>query len=90
MKTAITTKELNSMSTTKIMAITERVGLSTVANFKIMKTQNWDGNEYFTVVTRQGITNFMGDAQRAAIYGKKGIDYVNMNTANEVVKYLNS
>lgn len=90
MKTEITLQEIKSLSETKILSVTEKVGLlGKATKLKLMKMSDVYGKEYFNVVTRQGITNFMGDAQRAVVYGKKGIDYMEMKTAKEVLKFIN-
>lgn len=89
MKATITTSELKNIGN-KIVSISEKVGMSNVTHFKVFSQAGFDGITQYYVVTRQGILNFFGDAQRACCYGKKGIDYNVFKKPADAIKFINA
>jgi hypothetical protein len=82
-----TEKEIKSLDDKKIYSITQKVGLLASATMAKLYIHTIGVKKYY-VVTRKGILNFLGDAQKAVIYGKKNSDYKEFKTAKATAKYL--
>ncbi len=82
-----TASEIKNLDTKKIYSITQRVGVLATSTILKLYIHTLGEKKYF-VVTRTGILNYLGDAQRAVIYGKKGIDYKEFKTASATANFL--
>ena len=86
----ITVAEIKSIGQSKIRRINKRVGkLATSMQFAIMKHTNYKDEEIIIVVNRDGLLKYWGDAQQAAIYGKKNTHYKEFKTAIGASNYVN-
>ncbi len=84
----MTEQEIKNLDTKKIFSIRRKVGkLASLTVAKYFKCSLYNN---YVIVTREGILNFFGDAQKAQIYGKKGKDYKEFKTARATAKYLNT
>jgi len=82
-----TATEIKNLDTKKIYSITQKVGLLATATILKLYIHTLGGKKYY-VVTRKGILNYLGDAQRAVIYGRKNIDYKEFKTATATANFL--
>jgi hypothetical protein len=69
----------------KIHSVKKQIGL--LASTTVAKV--FINRDVYYVLTRTGFLNYMGDAQRACIYGKKNIDFKEFKTAQSVSNYIN-
>ena len=82
-----TAEQIKNLDPSKIYSITERVGiLATYTKVKLYI--HTLGQKKYFVVTRTGILNYTGDAQRAVIYGKKNQDYKEFKTATATANFI--
>ena len=82
-----TATEIKALNTSKIYSITQKVGLLATATMAKLYIHTI-GKKMYYVVTRKGILNYTGDAQRAVIYGKKNIDFKEFKTPAATAKFL--
>jgi hypothetical protein len=81
----MTAKEIQEMPETKIRTIQQKVGqFGALMMFKVMKE-----NDRIIIVTRDGLLKYMGNAQQAYGWGKKGKDYKEFKTATAASKFIN-
>ena len=82
-----TSEKIKNLDTSKIYSITQKIGLlASVTTAKIYI--HTIGKKTFFVITRKGILNYYGDAQKAVIYGKKNIDFKEFKTPGATAKFL--
>jgi len=84
----VTVKQLKNLDSKKIYSLKKQIGkLAQLTEAKYYKCNIYNS---FIIITRTGILNYFGEAQKAQIYGKKGIDYKEYKTATAAAKYINS
>jgi hypothetical protein len=82
----MTAQEIIEMPSNKIRTISNKVGqYGSYAKFKVMKE-----SVGIVIVTREGIMQYLGNAQYAFYSGKKGIHYKVFKTAEQASKFINS
>ena len=82
----MTTQEIKEMPSSKIRTISDKVGqFGSFAKFKVMKE-----SVGIVVITREGIVQYLGNAQYAFFSGKKNIHYRIFKTAEQASKFINS
>jgi hypothetical protein len=82
-----TAEQIKKLDTSKIYSITERVGILATST-KLKLYIHTLGQKRYFVITRKGILNYLGDAQRAVIYGKKGTDYKEFKTPTATANFI--
>lgn len=80
-----TIKQIENLNPQKIHSIKKQIGL--LASVTVAKV--FINRGIFYVLTKEGFLNYMGDAQRACIYGKKNADYKEFKTAQQTANYIN-
>jgi hypothetical protein len=82
-----TAEQIKKLDPSKIYSITEKVGI--LANSTKLKIYiHTLGQKKYFVVTRKGILKYLGDAQRAVIYGDKNKDFKEFKTASAVANFI--
>lgn len=82
-----TEQEIKNLDTSKIYSICERVGAFATST-KLKLFIHTLGEKKYFVVTREGVLNYLGDAQRAVIYGKRGVDYKEFKTPKGTANFI--
>jgi hypothetical protein len=83
-----TTEEIKNLNPKKIYSITQKVGLLGSATLLKIYIDDFQKNRFYNVVTRNGILNYFGNAQKAVIYGKKNIDFKTFKTPEAAAKFI--
>ena len=84
--TVITSKEIKSLQSNKILSVNVRVGiLANSTKYKVIKDRN-----DIIIVTYEGIQKYLGNAQYAYGWGVKNIHYKVFKTEKEAANFINN